>query len=106
MTQEPTLTPFTSSPQPNAQPRPSRAAALAGVGVSSVGSLAASVAGAPWGVVLAVALSGLFIVLVQSVIQGMIPQDSGDRLTWWQAYWEHRRQRAQGSAPPEQRPPA
>ncbi|MFF1404965.1 hypothetical protein [Streptomyces sp. NPDC058294] len=93
-------------PQPNSQSRPSRTVALAGAGVSSVGSLAASLAGAPWGVVLAVALTGLFTVLAQSVIHGTIPQDSADRLTWWQTYWTHRRERSRLNTPPEHRPPA
>ncbi|GHK01778.1 hypothetical protein SY2F82_35750 [Streptomyces sp. Y2F8-2] len=61
-----------SSPQANGPSRPSRTAALAGAGISSVGSLAASLAGAPGGVVLAVAVTGLVTVLVQSLIQGAI----------------------------------
>ncbi|WP_371571288.1 hypothetical protein [Streptomyces canus] len=100
------MTPHTPAPQPNGQPRPPRSTALAGAGISSVGSLAATLAGAPWGIVLAVALSGLLIVLVQSVVQGMIPQDSADRLSWWQAYWNHRRARSRATALPERRPPA
>ncbi|MGR6975085.1 hypothetical protein ACU639_36860 [Streptomyces cynarae] len=95
-----------TSPQANGQSRPSRTAALAGAGISSVGSLAASLAGAPWGVVLAVAVTGLVTVLVQSLIQGTIPQESADRLAWWQTYWTHRHQSSRPNTPPEQRPPA
>ncbi|MEU6595398.1 hypothetical protein ABZ923_40435 [Streptomyces sp. NPDC046881] len=100
------MTVFPPLPQPNSQSRPSKTVALAGAGISSVGSLAASFAGAPWAVVLAVALTGLATVLVQSVIHGTIPQDSADRLSWWQAYWTHRRDRSRPNTPPEQHPPA
>ncbi|MEU1404804.1 hypothetical protein ABZ471_20960 [Streptomyces sp. NPDC005728] len=96
----------TPTAQANRQSRPSRTTALVGAGISSVGSLAASFAGAPWGVVLTVALTGLLTVLAQSVIHGTIPQDSADRLTWWQAYWTHRRERTRLNTPPEQHPPA
>ncbi|MFD8376559.1 hypothetical protein ACFV2Z_38415 [Streptomyces sp. NPDC059688] len=99
------MPPVPSAPQPNGQPRPSRTASLAGAGVSSVGSLAASLAGAPWGIVLAVALAGLLVVLVQSVIHGAMPQESADRLTWWQAYWTHRRHSNQPHESPDQPPP-
>ncbi|MGW6927537.1 hypothetical protein ACWGA9_40820 [Streptomyces sp. NPDC054950] len=69
-----------------------------------MGSLAASLAGAPWGMVLAMALTGLVVVLVQSLVHGTMPQESSDRLTWWQAYWTHRRRSGQSATPPEQHP--
>ena len=55
-----------------------------------MGSLAAALAGAPWQMVLVVALAGLVVVLVQSLVHGTMPQESADRLTWWQAYWRRR----------------
>lgn len=95
--------PSASSPvQPNGQPRPPRTAALAGAGISSVGSLATALAGAPWPMVLTVALAGLVVVLVQSIVHGTMPQESADRVIWWQGYWTHRRH----NTPPEQHPPA
>jgi hypothetical protein len=71
-----------------------------------VGSLSATLAGAPWGIVLVVALAGLLIVLAQTAIQGLIPQNSPDRLVWWQTYWSHRKAHAQDPTPPQHRPPA
>ncbi|MFD9435940.1 hypothetical protein [Streptomyces sp. NPDC060002] len=53
-----------------------------------------------------VALTGLVIVLVQSVVQGTIPQNSPDRLAWWQHYWNYRRTQPQTHTPPPQHPPA
>ncbi|MFD8766115.1 hypothetical protein [Streptomyces mirabilis] len=52
------------------------------------------------------ALAGLLVGLAQSVIAGTIPQDSADRLAWWQTYWAHRRERSRLSTPPDSRPPA
>ncbi len=92
--------------QPNGQSRLSGTTALAGAGIGSVGSLAASLTHAPWGVVLAVALAGLLVTLAQSAISGTIPQDSADRLSWWQTYWNHRCERSRLNTPPDSRPPA
>ncbi|MEU8470604.1 hypothetical protein AB0F30_22355 [Streptomyces sp. NPDC029006] len=96
----------TPTAQANRQSRPSPTTALAGAGVGSAASLAAALAHAPWGVVLTVALAGLLVTLVQSAITGTIPQDSADRLTWWQTYWTHRRERTRLDTPPDTRPPA
>ncbi|MFE2585861.1 hypothetical protein [Streptomyces sp. NPDC059378] len=71
-----------------------------------MGSLSSTLAGAPWGIVLVVALAGLLIVLAQTAIQGLIPQNSPDRLAWWQNYWSHRKAHTQDPAPPQHRPPA
>ncbi|MFG2386397.1 hypothetical protein [Streptomyces avermitilis] len=70
--------------------RPSRLPALAGAGLSSVSVLTVALAGAPWPMVLTLALAGLLVVLIQSALQAFIPQDSGDRLEWWRSYWSHR----------------
>ncbi|MFD6750907.1 hypothetical protein, partial [Streptomyces anthocyanicus] len=56
--------------------RPSRVPALAGAGLSSVSVLSVSFAGAPWPMVLTLALAGLLVVLAQSALQALIPQDS------------------------------
>ncbi|MET9914946.1 hypothetical protein ABZZ74_51280 [Streptomyces sp. NPDC006476] len=95
-----------SSPQPNGQSRPLRAAARVGAGIGGIGTLAASLAGAPWGMVLTLALAALVVVLVQSVIDGLIPQDSADRLTWWNSYWTYRQRRGRPGTRPHLRPPA
>ncbi|WP_327188271.1 hypothetical protein [Streptomyces sp. NBC_01334] len=94
------------NPQTAPPARPSRVPALAGAGLGNVGALTLTLAGAPWGIVLAVALTGLVIVLVQSLVQGTIPQDSPDRLAWWQHYWNYRRTQPQTHTTPPQHPPA
>ncbi|MEU6688107.1 hypothetical protein [Streptomyces sp. NPDC046832] len=67
----------TPTAQANRQSRISRTPALAGAGIGSIGSLAASLADAPWGVVLTVALAGLLVALLPSTIAGTIPTASG-----------------------------
>ncbi|MER5385549.1 hypothetical protein ABT040_35740 [Streptomyces sp. NPDC002688] len=97
--------PTTSSA--TAPTRPSRVPALAGAGLSSVSVLTVSLAGAPWPMVLTLALAGLLVVLVQSAFQALIPQDSVHRLDWWRSYWTRRTTSHQGrSSEPETPPPA
>ncbi|MEW1568401.1 MULTISPECIES: hypothetical protein [unclassified Streptomyces] len=79
-------------PVPSHTPaRSSRVPALAGAGLSSVGVLTVGLAGAPWPMVLALALTGLLVVLVQSALQSLIPQESAHRLHWWRSYWSRRK---------------
>ncbi|MFF7290220.1 hypothetical protein [Streptomyces griseorubiginosus] len=92
-------------PQPAPPARPSRAPALAGAGLGSVSTLTLITTGAPWPAVLTLALAGLAVVLAQSVLQALAPQDSHDRLTWWTARWDHQTQRHTTSAPPPDTPP-
>ncbi|MFF3166802.1 hypothetical protein [Streptomyces sp. NPDC003273] len=99
--------PQTPSPaQPPA--RPSRAVTLAGAGLGSVGSLTLTLTGAPWPAVLVTAVAGLIVVLAQSFLQALAPQDSHDRLTWWTNLWAHRaRHHTSLDTPgPETPPPA
>ncbi|WP_328406417.1 hypothetical protein OHS70_38420 (plasmid) [Streptomyces sp. NBC_00390] len=95
-----------SSPAPQA--RPSRTPALAGAGIGSVGALTAAMAGAPWGAVLSLAIVGLVVVLLQSALHVLIPQESDHRLTWWINLREHRTRRRspQPQPAPETPPPA
>ena len=82
----PSRTPQTPTPA-----RSSRVPALAGAGLSSVGVLTLGLAGAPWPMVLGLALTSLLVVLVQSALQSLIPQESVHRLYWWRGYWSHRK---------------
>ncbi|GHE15269.1 hypothetical protein [Streptomyces alanosinicus] len=56
---------------------------LAGAGLSSVGSLASALVGAPWQAVVLTVLAGLAVVALQSVLHTVMPQESADRLIWW-----------------------
>ncbi|MFC8201680.1 hypothetical protein ACFUTV_40825 [Streptomyces sp. NPDC057298] len=95
------------APQANTAARPARAPALAGAGLSSVGVLTIALTGAPWPMVLTLALAGLIVVLIQSVVQGFLPQDSQHRLAWWRHYWQHRAaSRRNRPDTPETPPPA
>ncbi|MFF3312998.1 hypothetical protein [Streptomyces sp. NPDC002952] len=78
------------APQTTVPTRSVRVPALAGAGLSSVGVLTIALAGAPWPMVLVLALAGLIVVLIQSSLQALIPQDSSDRLEWWRSYWTYR----------------
>ncbi|MFE9992828.1 hypothetical protein ACFYRK_38960 [Streptomyces sp. NPDC005381] len=98
-----TVTPTT----PPTTARPSRVPALAGAGLSSVSILSVSLAGAPWPMVLTLALAGLLVVLAQSALQALIPQDSAHRLDWWHSYWTHRTQHpGTDSSEPDTPPPS
>ncbi|MFC8436312.1 hypothetical protein [Streptomyces sp. NPDC057253] len=57
-------------------------AAPPGAGLGSVSTLTFIITGAPWPAVLTLALAGLAVVLAQSVLQALAPQDSHGRLTW------------------------
>jgi hypothetical protein len=96
-------------PAPTAAPasptRPSRAPALAGAGLGSVSTLTLITTGAPWPAVLTLALAGLAVVLAQSALQALAPQDSPDRLTWWTRRWDHHTRRRTPPAPPPDTPP-
>lgn len=95
------------APQAPTPARPSRVPALAGAGLSSVGVLTVSLAGAPWPMVLALALTSLLVVLVQSALQSLIPQESVHRLHWWRSYWSHRKTGHRGrDSQPDTLPPA
>ena len=92
-------------PAPPAPARPSRVPALAGAGLGSVSTLTLITTGAPWPAVLVLAFAGLAVVLAQSTLQALAPQDSHDRLTWWTTRWDHHTRRRTPSAPPPT-PPA
>lgn len=89
-----------------AQPR-----VLAGAGIGSVVVLAVVLNGAPGWAVVAIVLGGLAVVLAQSALHVLIPQDSGDRLTWWINRRDQRSRRRQArrcqpggeESPPRQR---
>ncbi|MER5509381.1 hypothetical protein ABT052_29190 [Streptomyces sp. NPDC002766] len=91
------------TPQPPA--RPSRIPALAGAGLGSVSTLTLVTTGAPWPAVLTLALAGLAVVLAQSILQALAPQDSHDRLTWWTTRWNHRSQHHPTHTPQPEPPP-
>ncbi|MBQ0855658.1 hypothetical protein J8N05_46730 (plasmid) [Streptomyces sp. BH-SS-21] len=95
------------APQANTAARPTRTPALAGAGLSSVGVLTIALTGAPWPMVLTLALTGLLVVLIQSAFQAFLPQDSQHRLAWWRHYWNHRATRRRNrSSTPDTPPPA
>ncbi|MFI1742647.1 hypothetical protein [Streptomyces sioyaensis] len=60
-----------------------RSPQLAGAGLSSVGSLAVALVGAPWQAVVLTVFAGLAVVALQSVLHTVMPQNSADRLIWW-----------------------
>ncbi|MFE2581292.1 hypothetical protein [Streptomyces sp. NPDC059378] len=91
-------------PAPSA-PRPSRVPALAGAGLGSVSTLTLITTGAPWPAVLTLALAGLAVVLAQSCLQALLPQDSTDRLAWWTGLWAHRARHHPAPAPQPDTPP-
>ncbi|MEV7885241.1 hypothetical protein ACWD3I_39935 [Streptomyces sp. NPDC002817] len=94
-------------PAPSAPGRPSRVPALAGAGLGSVSTLTLMTTGAPWPAVLTLALAGLTVVLAQSALQALAPQNSHDRLTWWTTRWDHHtRRRTPPTPPPDTPPPA
>ncbi|MEU1692896.1 hypothetical protein ABZ590_15685 [Streptomyces hirsutus] len=100
------MPPQPRAPQANTPARPARSPALAGAGLSSVGVLTIALTGAPWPMVLTLALAGLLVVLLQSALQALVPQDSHHRLGWWRSYWTHRIERRNRSADPDTPPPA
>ncbi|WP_432198236.1 hypothetical protein [Streptomyces sp. bgisy027] len=85
--------------------QPSRVPALAGAGLGSVSTLTLVTTGAPWPAVLALALAGLAVVLAQSVLQALAPQDSRDRLAWWTRRWGYHARRHPALNPQPDLPP-
>lgn len=51
--------------------------------------LVANLSGVPWGATLVITLGALLVALVYAVM----PQESPDRLSWWQSLWERNGQR-------------
>ncbi|GGT57075.1 hypothetical protein GCM10010271_71000 [Streptomyces kurssanovii] len=95
-----------SSPQPS--PRTARPRMLAGAGFGSLVVLAAALNGAPGWAVVTILLGSLVVVLAQSALHVLIPQESGDRLTWWINRRDQRFQRRRGlrcQPGPEEPPP-
>ncbi|MFG3172908.1 hypothetical protein [Streptomyces sp. NPDC048200] len=69
--------------------------------------LSVSLAGAPWSMVFTLALACLLVVLAQSALQALIPQDSVHRLGWWRSCWTHRTQHpGTDSSEPDTPPPS
>ncbi|MGW1563349.1 hypothetical protein ACWCQ1_43725 [Streptomyces sp. NPDC002144] len=97
--------PQNQPPTPPPGARPSRIPALAGAGLGSVSTLTLVTTHAPWPAVLTLALAGLAVVLAQSVLQALAPQDSHDRLTWWTTRWQHRSRHRPTPAPQPEPPP-
>lgn len=59
-----------------------------GATAASLGSSGlATLAGMPWGIA-AVVSSGAMLVMFAGAI---LPQESGDRLQWWQSFWARKR---------------
>src|SRR5688572_12603349 len=56
--------------------------AIAAVSPFGAGFLA-NLSGTPWGVTVVISLGVLLVALVCAVM----PQESGDRLAWWQSFW-------------------
>ncbi|MFJ9729289.1 hypothetical protein ACIRP3_41760 [Streptomyces sp. NPDC101209] len=94
-----------TQPAPPVAARPSRIPALAGAGLGSVSTLTLVTTGAPWPAVLTLALAGLAVVLAQSILQALAPQDSHDRLTWWTTRWNHRSRHHPSHTPQPESPP-
>ncbi|MEV6394748.1 hypothetical protein AB0M39_08215 [Streptomyces sp. NPDC051907] len=95
-----------SSPAP--APRSPRPRMLAGAGIGGVVVLAAALNGAPGWALATILLGGLAVVLVQSALHALIPQESGDRLAWWIDRRDQRSRRRRALRcrnGPEERPP-
>ncbi len=102
--------PAQTNPQSSPAPSPptARPRMLAGAGISSLVVLAAALTQAPGWAVAAILLGALAVILVQSALHALIPQESGDRLAWWVNRRDQRSRcrRARRSRPrPEERPP-
>ena len=62
--------------------------------VTSVVSGISQLAGAPWGAVVAIAIVGLLCTLILGLVQTAVPQESHDKVEFWEkvfAYLERRR---------------
>jgi hypothetical protein len=53
------------------------------------GTAALAMSQAPWWVVAVLAGTGLLAAMVLGVLRIMFPQESQDRLKWWQSLWQH-----------------
>jgi hypothetical protein len=91
------------------------ATTFATAGTTGGGMTALSLAKAPWWVIAVVAGGGLLLGILQTlllgILQTVIPQESGDRLEWWQSLWDHRERRTKHpqtntAAPGRSSPPA
>jgi hypothetical protein len=48
---------------------------------------------APWWVIAVLAGAGLLAGMMLGVLRIMLPQESQDRLKWWQSLWRHQEKR-------------
>ncbi|GGO94058.1 hypothetical protein GCM10011584_34220 [Nocardioides phosphati] len=74
---------------------------MSGIGVSagSIGAgLLTALSGMPWGVA-ALVYVGLLLVLVLGAV---VPQESADRLAWWQSLWARKARPTRGEGQSKQ----
>jgi hypothetical protein len=73
--------------------------------VTSVVSGVLQLAGAPWGAVVAIAITGLLCTLILGLVQTAMPQESHDKVEFWEKFFAYRERRrtavpAKKSGPP------